>query len=177
MNPTVRIMKLSEVDIVIDYFHNSTPEHLEILGIDPTRLPDPGKWKEYYKFDYSHSIENRKTLLVIWEIKNKPIGFSTLDKIQFGKEAYMHLHIINPQQRAKGIGGTCVKESVKIYCDLFDLENLYCEPNAYNVAPNRTLQKAGFKYVKTHKTVPNRLNYHQTVNRWVFQNPKKIINN
>ncbi|WP_245283596.1 hypothetical protein [Bradyrhizobium sp. URHD0069] len=43
MTLTVREMTGSEVDIIIDYFQKSTPEHLEILGVDPTRLPNPGK--------------------------------------------------------------------------------------------------------------------------------------
>jgi hypothetical protein len=46
---------------------------------------------------------------------------------------------------------------------------LFCEPNAFNVAPNRTLQKAGFKYLKTHMTVPSALNFHQAVTRWVIE--------
>src|SRR4051812_10305101 len=32
----VREMELAEVDLIIDYFHSATPEHLEIIGIDPT---------------------------------------------------------------------------------------------------------------------------------------------
>jgi hypothetical protein len=39
----VREMAVSEVDIVIDYFHGSSPEHLEMLGVDPTRLSTPGE--------------------------------------------------------------------------------------------------------------------------------------
>ena len=35
--------------------------------------------------------------------------------------------------------------------------------------PNRTLQRAGFKYVKTHMTVPGLLNYRQAVNRWELE--------
>ena len=49
------------------------------------------------------------------------------------------------------------------------LKRLFCEPNAFNVAPNRTLQKAGFKYLKTHMTVPGPLNFHQAVTRWVIE--------
>lgn len=39
-------------------------------------------------------------------------------------------------------------------------QRLICEPKACNVAPNRTLQRAGFTYVETHMTVPRPLNYH-----------------
>jgi RimJ/RimL family protein N-acetyltransferase len=48
------------------------------------------------------------------------------------------------------------------------LQRLFCEPSAFNVAPNRTLQRTGFHYVKTHMTVPGLLNYHQAVIRWVL---------
>jgi RimJ/RimL family protein N-acetyltransferase len=162
-------MKLSEIELIIDYFHQSTPEHLENLGVDPTRLPEPHRWRERYEFEYGQPIETRKTILIVWESDGEPFGFSTADKIVFGKEAYMHLHIIRPEQRANGVGAVCVEETVKIYFDVLKLERLFCEPNAYNTAPNRTLQKAGFKYLKTHKTVPNPLNFHQTVNRWVIE--------
>jgi len=37
------------------------------------------------------------------------------------------------------------------------------------VAPNRTLQSVGFRYVKTHKTIPGPLNYRQAVTRWVLE--------
>ncbi len=49
------------------------------------------------------------------------------------------------------------------------MKRLFCEPNAFNVAPNRALQKAGFKYPKTHMTVPGAFNYHQAVTRWVME--------
>jgi hypothetical protein len=52
---------------------------------------------------------------------------------------------------------------------MLKLKSLFCEPNAFNIGPNRTLQKAGFKYVKTHMTVPGPLNFHQAVTRWVLE--------
>jgi len=66
------------------------------------------------------------------------------------------------------MGTVCVRETVRLYFDSLDLRRLLCEPNAFNVAPNRTLQSAGFRYVKTYRTVPAPLNYHQAVTRWVF---------
>ena len=46
MTLMVREMMDSEVDLIIDYFQNSTPEHLETLGVDPTRLPPAENWRE-----------------------------------------------------------------------------------------------------------------------------------
>ena len=108
-------------------------------------------------------------MLVMWEANGDQVGFSTADRIRFGQEAYMHLHIVDPQHRRAGAGLRCLKETVHLYFDLLQLDRLFCEPNAFNVAPNRTLQRAGFRYVKTHMTVPGRLNYHQAVTQWVIE--------
>lgn len=81
----------------------------------------------------------------------------------------MHLHVTDPQRRASGIGAACVRESARLYFERLKLERLFCEPHAFNVAPNRTLQKAGFRYGKTHRTLPGPLNYSQAVTRWVLE--------
>ncbi len=168
MNLAIREMALDEVDLIIDYFHGSTPEHLEVLGVDPTRLPPRRRWRARYAREYNKPVEERSTLLVIWELDDAPVGFSTADKIVYGDEAHMHMHLLEPERRDLGIGSACVRETVQLYIKALKLKRLFCEPNAFNVAPNRTLQAAGFRYVKTYRTVPNLLNYHQAVNRWVF---------
>jgi RimJ/RimL family protein N-acetyltransferase len=91
------------------------------------------------------------------------------DRIVHGDRANMHLHIIAPACRGIGIGTQCVRESVDLYFDALQLKQLFCEPNAFNTAPNRTLQKAGFRYLKTHMTMPGPLNFHQAVTQWVTE--------
>jgi RimJ/RimL family protein N-acetyltransferase len=169
MTLTVREVTSSEVDLIIEYFIQSTPEHLEMLGVDSTRLPDPESWRERFRQDFARPIEQRARIAVIWLSGDQPIGFSTSDKIAYGEQANMHLHVIDPERRSQGIGAECVRRSVDIYFERLKLKRLLCEPNAFNVAPNRTLQKAGFKYLKTHMTVPGPLNYHQAVTRWVIE--------
>lgn len=166
---SVQEMLPQELDLVIDYFHEASSEHLEMLGVDPTRLPSAIAWKERYAMEYSKPIEQRATLLVIWKLGGTPIGFSSADKIKFGRHANMHLHILKPEDRKSGYGTTCVMLSAQLYFDTLRLERLFCEPNAFNVGPNRTLQRAGFKYLKTHNTVPGPLNFHQAVTRWVLE--------
>jgi RimJ/RimL family protein N-acetyltransferase len=81
----------------------------------------------------------------------------------------MHLHVALADHRNQGIGTQCVRQSIEIYFRELKLKRLLCEPNAFNVGPNRTLQKVGFKYVKTHMTVPGSLNYHQAVTQWIIE--------
>jgi RimJ/RimL family protein N-acetyltransferase len=169
MTLTVREMMSSEIDIIIQYFQNSTPEHLETLGVDPSRLPPVESWRERLRRECTLPIEQRSVVLVIWLSDEQPIGFSTSDKIRYGEQAHMHLHVTEPERRHQGMGVECVRHTVGIYFDRLKLKRLFCEPNAFNVAPNRTLQKAGFKYLKTHMTVPGPLNFHQAVTRWVME--------
>ena len=162
-------MEPAEARLIIDYFHSSTPEHLELLGVDPTRLPEPDRWLAIYVEDACKPLAERDFLLVIWELDGDPVGFSTADTITFGHQARMHLHIVNPDRRRAGIGVWCVQQTAQLYFEVLQLERLICEPNAFNVAPNRTLQRAGFRYVKTYMTVPGWLNNHQAVTRWVLE--------
>ena len=169
MGYDVRAMTLDEVDHIIDYFHSAAPEHLEMMGVDPTRLPTRSDWRERYQRELTLPPTERSVLMVIWLDGERCIGFSTADKITFGEQANMHLHIVEPVGRGQGAGVECVRSSAAFYFETLQLKRLFSEPNAFNIAPNRTLQKAGFKYLKTHLTVPGPLNFHQAVTQWVME--------
>lgn len=166
MTITVRLMTLPETAEIIAYFHTATPEHLEVLGVDPTRLAQATQWQRLYEQMFDQPVDQRSSLLMSWLYDDRFLGFSTADKIRIGQQANMHLHIVDASQRKQGIGAECVRQTVELYFQTLKLKQLFCEPNAFNVAPNRTLQRAGFKYVKTHMTVPGPLNFHQAINRW-----------
>ena len=132
--------------------------------------PSPEEaWESAFKSQYSLPVSERRGFFVIWLGDERPIGFSSCDKIVFGKQANMHLHVTEPTERQRGTGAQCVRLSVDIYFRMLKISQLFCEPNAFNVGPNRTLQRAGFSYVKTHMTVPGPLNFHQPVNRWLLE--------
>ena len=169
MTIAVRDMTLPEVNLVIDYYHEATPEHLEMLGVDPTRLPRAAAWLDTFEREFALPVERRSRFFVIWLRDGRPAGFSSCDKIVFGERANMHLHVTTPELRQQGFGTECVRRSVALYFERLKLKRLFCEPNAFNVGPNRTVQKAGFMYVKTYRTVPGPLNFHQAVTRWVYE--------
>jgi RimJ/RimL family protein N-acetyltransferase len=169
MDVTAREMLLSEVGLIIDYFHGATPEHLETMGVDPSRLPRRAEWLDRYAKESALPVEQRSSFATIWLAGDRPVGFSTCNPVFYGDCANMHLHVIAPDNRQQGIGVQGVKQSAAIYFERLKLQRLFCEPNAFNVGPNRTVQKAGFKYLKTHMTVPGAINYHQAVTRWVME--------
>jgi RimJ/RimL family protein N-acetyltransferase len=164
-------MQLDEVGVRIDYFHHSSDEHLVKLGVDRALLPSKEAWRSSYKADYALPIEHRQWVALIWELDGRTVGFSSADRIVFREEAFMHLHIVSPELRHKGFGAEFVKESARCYFQMLQLNRLYCEPNAFNTAPNRTLQRAGFRYLFTHEAQPNPINFLQTTTRWMMERP------
>jgi RimJ/RimL family protein N-acetyltransferase len=168
---TVREMRLAEIDTRIDYFHDSSDEYLQMLGVDRALLPTREAWRAFYEEDFACPIGDRTSYLLVWERDGSVVGFSSADRITFGKEAFMHLHILSPTMRERGLGADFVKESARTYFQVLELERLFSEPNALNVAPSRTLQRAGFRFLFTHETTPGPINFPQLVTRWVLDRP------
>lgn len=165
----VREMTLDDVDLRIEYFHGSSDDHLRLIGVDRTLLPTPDAWRAFYAEDYRRPLTERQNYSLVWELDGRPVGFSSTDRIDFGEEAFMHLHMINAPLRQQGLGRRFVALSVPVFFQVLELKRLFCEPNALNVAPNRTLQAAGFTYVMSHETTPGPYNFHQTVTRWQYE--------
>ena len=56
----------------------------------------------------------------------------------------------------------CIRDSF----DNLLLKKLYCEPYALNPAPNKTVEKIGFTFIKEHISVPGSLNFEQLTKLW-----------
>ena len=169
---TVREMQLAEVDIRISYFHDASDEHLRLLGVDRSLLPTRPAWRAFYREDYARPIRDRVNYSLIWQQGEQVVGFSSTDRIDFANEAFMHLHVVEENLRSTGLGTRFVRLSALAYFEALELKRLFCEPNAFNVAPNRTLQRAGFRYLFTHEAQPSSINFPQVTTRWVLDRPQ-----
>ena len=168
----VREMQLAEVGVRIDYFHDASDDHLRTLGVDRALLPSRESWRKFYEADYARPIEERENFSLVWELADEIVGFSSTDQITYGEQAFMHLHILDSVHRRSGMGAEFVRQSASTYFRVLKLRRLYCQPNAFNVAPNRTLQRAGFRYVFTNpEMVPSEINVPQPITRWVLDKP------
>jgi RimJ/RimL family protein N-acetyltransferase len=165
---TIREMRLSEVSVRIDYFHDASDEYLRVLGVDRTLLPTREAWRAFYEEDYGRPIRDRLNYSLVWQLDGKVVGFSSTDRIDFGNEAFMHLHVVEAGLRSNGLGTQFVRLSAQAYFTSLELQRLFCEPNAFNIAPNRTLQRAGFRYLFTHEAQPSSINFPQATTRWVL---------
>ncbi|HSP40486.1 MAG TPA: GNAT family protein, partial [Gillisia sp.] len=111
-------------------------------------------------------VEKKVAYALIWEVDNIPVGHSNINRIIYGTEAYMHLHLWKSDWRKKGLGTQLVIKSLPFYFKMFKLKNLICEPRAINPGPNKTLEKVGFELERTYVTIPGSINFEQEVNSW-----------
>jgi RimJ/RimL family protein N-acetyltransferase len=167
----VRPMEIAEVDLRIDYFHDASDSYLTKLGVDRALLPSRETWRESSAKDLAQPPAERDSYRLVWELDGRIVGFSSVDHIDFGEQAFMHLHIFEEPDRRGGLGTEFVRLSAAEYFRAFELRRLFCQPNAFNVAPNRTLQRAGFRYVFTEEMQPSDINFLQPITRWVLERP------
>ena len=178
MKLTVREMQASDIALIVNYFVSAKPNFLLGMGVDANKLPNREKWIDLLHNELHKKDKEKAFYYIIWEIDGEPIGHSNINKIAFGKEAYMHLHVWKEQKRKKGMGLQFVRMTLPYYFDKFQLEKLFCEPYALNPAPNKTLIKAGFKFMRQYETTPGWINFHQKVNRYIMNKERfKTLNN
>lgn len=165
---SLTVSELSEAEIpqIIQYWLNAEPDFLKNMGVDLAKMPTQQQWEQSLMEQLSQAIPDKKSYCIIWQVDGQAVGHSNINKIQFGKEAFMHLHLWRSDIRQKGLGEALVKMTLPFFFQNYGLETLYCEPYALNPAPNKTLEKVGFQFVKTYITTPGWLNFEQPVNLW-----------
>ncbi len=176
-NLSVREIQEVDVPLIIDYWHNADDDFLINLGVEINKIPSRKEWENMLLEQIAKSYTNKKSYCIIWQVDEKAVGHSNVNKIVYGKEAYMHLHLWKNEFRKMGLGTQLVKMTLPFFFENLHLKKLYCEPYALNPAPNKTLEKAGFKFIKEYVTIPGFLNFEQKVNLWelTFEKFKKSL--
>ncbi len=169
MSGTIRPMQnTTDIELIVDYFIDANTDFLKGMGADPTKLPKRKDWIKLIAEDLQKPYTAKKFYYVIWLYNNQAVGHTNINKIQYGATAYMHLHIWNPNNRQRGRGVDYLKASIPHYFQHFQLKHLYCEPYALNPAPNKTLPKLGFDFIKAYETQPGPINFFQMVKRYIL---------
>src|SRR5436190_11634651 len=145
------------------------------MGVDLDKLPKRDDFIQMLTTQIQSDYRNKKSYALIWEVDGKQIGHSNINPIVFGNTAKMHLHIWKPDYRRKGVGTELVRKSLPFYFKNFELKEIICEPYALNPAPNKTLEKVGFKFVKRYTTVPGSVNFEQEVNQWSLSKENFVV--
>lgn len=165
---SVRELKLSDIVHIVNYFVDADAAFLKGMGALKEKMPQKNEWIKLLQVDYEKPYSEKTFYYVIWMANGKPIGHTNINKIKYGEEAYMHLHLWRPEHRQRGQGLFFLKKSIPYFFKNFQLKNLYCEPYALNPAPNKTLPKLGFKFIKEYITTPGWINFEQSVRQYVL---------
>jgi len=163
---SVRELQTQDIDLITNYWLNAEDVFLLGMGVDLAKMLTKDQWIEMLSQQISQPYNQKKSYCTIWEVNGKAVGHSNVNKIIFGQEAFMHLHMWDSSIRSKGYGLQLVKLSLPYFFNNLKLKTLYCEPYALNPAPNRTLEKLCFRFVKEYITIPGMLNFEQPVNLW-----------
>lgn len=163
---TVRELTEQDINLICDYWLNAEPEYLKAMGVDLDRMPVREAWIDMLQQQLKQSYAEKTSYCLIWLLNHNPVGHSNVNKIIYGKEAYMHLHLWDQKLRKKGMGIEFVKKTLPYYFKNLKLQSVYCEPYAFNQAPNLLLQHIGFDFIKKYVTTPGWLNFEQEVNLW-----------
>ena len=163
---SVRELQEADIDSIIQYWLTADDAFLKGMGVDIAKIPGREEWKKMLLEQLGQRIEEKKSYCIIWQLRDQAVGHSNVNKILFGEEACMHLHIWDPSIRKKGFGLEFMKMTLPYFFKELKLKRLYCEPYALNPAPNKALERIGFKFIKEYITIPGWINFEQPVKLW-----------
>ena len=169
MNPhflSVRELHHSDIELITDYWLTAEPDFLLGMGVDLNKMPPRESWRQMLGEQLQQPYAEKKSYCLIWTVDHLPVGHSNVNKITFGKEAFMHLHLWKTANRTKGFGVRFVRLSLPYFFKHLQLKNVCCEPYALNPAPNKVLEIVGFSFIKEYQTTPGWINFEQPVKRW-----------
>jgi RimJ/RimL family protein N-acetyltransferase len=163
---SVRALEVQDIPLIANYWLEANPAYLRSLGADPEKIPDQDSWTAMLSEQLRQPVEQKGSYCVIWLVDGQPAGHSNVNNIVFGESAYMHLHLWRPDLRHKGLGVRFVQRSLPWFFKHLQLKKIYCEPYALNPAPNKTLERAGFRFVRSYRATPGSITFEQEVNLW-----------
>lgn len=177
MNLSIEEAGITDFEYIVDYFRNATPDYLRQMGAEKELLPPRTEWIASIQSDWMKPLEEKRMCYIIWYADGRAIGHSNINKIVYGEQANMHLHIWFPEFRKSGLGVRLLRQAIPKYFEYFRLKLLICEPYAHNPAPRKTLEKLGFKFERTYETIPGIICNMQEVSRFTLREGELLLFN
>lgn len=163
---SVREMQYGDIELIANYWQEAEPKFLVSLGVDLDRRVTREGLHRVLTEQMNIPLHEKMSYTLIWELDGKQVGHSNINKIEFGKKAFIHFHLWQFENRQKGLGTEFVIKSLPYFFNNFNLKQLFCDPYAPNSAPNKTLEKIGFKFERQYTTIPGAQNFKQKVKLW-----------
>jgi RimJ/RimL family protein N-acetyltransferase len=172
MTKTVKPLTGIELKKVVDYFLNFTPDEDLMAGANRKNYPSRKTWIKRLLEDTQKHITKRQFFYLGWFLDKKLIGHCNINKIAFGKEAYIHLHLWERKLRRQGLATHFLVQATRFYFKNFRLQKISCEPKSDNTASKKVLEKCGFILQDTYITKPSMLSIEHEVSRYELLGPR-----
>ncbi len=170
MHLSVREIEVEDFDRIADYWLHSDADFMKGMGVDISKIPGRDEWHEMLGQQVKQPYNEKQSYCLVWLLNDIPVGHSNINKIVFGEEAFMHLHLWNSINRRNGYGSAFVKSCLPFFFKNMQLHTIFSEPAAFNIGPNKTLEKVGFQFIKKYTCTPGWINTEQEVNLWKISN-------
>jgi predicted N-acetyltransferase YhbS len=91
----VREIRESDINFIADYWSTATPEYLLNMGVDLKKMPARSDFQTMLSNQIKLDYEHKKSFALIWEVDGKPVGHSNVNPVEYGNQAFMHLHMVS----------------------------------------------------------------------------------
>ena len=156
-----------EYEQMVDYFLDADDAFLQAMGVARSKLPPREEWISSVLRDHDRPSNEKERAYLAWIYGGVAVGHSSINRIEVGEAALIHMHLWVREHRGAGLGTGFFELSVARFARDFSLRRLFCEPYAENPGPNRVLLKSRFRFIKRYRTVPGPINFEQDVNQYV----------
>ena len=72
-------------------------------------------------------------------IDDSMVGFTFVERIVYGADAYLHMYLMPPQLRKSGYGPNVIQPSIKTLFDQLTFDDLYSQPLTINTQTQLSL--------------------------------------
>ena len=90
---SVREMRQNDIEFIVDYFLQASPEFLKGMGADKDKLPSRSVWIKKLESELIKPYPSKEFYYIIWLLDGIPVGHSNINHIDYKNTAKMHLHL------------------------------------------------------------------------------------
>ncbi len=112
---SVRELQSGDIDAIASYWLDSDADFMRSLGVDLAKMPSREQWHSMLSAQLSQDYHEKQSYCIIWELDGKAVGHSNVNKIVFGEEAFMHLHIWRQEHRKGGHGEAFLEMAIPFF--------------------------------------------------------------
>ncbi|HEX8745070.1 MAG TPA: GNAT family N-acetyltransferase [Thermoleophilaceae bacterium] len=133
-----------DIETFVAYWHESPPEHLAFLGVDPDKLGTPDDTRERFRRSIRNGDPEQERVVFVVTVDGRPVAYTNLHFVGPG-ENYIHGHVVDPEMRDRGIATLMSLRVIEVVFREFPIDRLHLQTRATNDRINHVLERLGFE--------------------------------